>query len=188
PQQAVNFPLAGVSGVREGYAQRGEIQVRLRVQRSHEPECEELEKLLVRLVEFLHVAGSQYFLLLVRKDLEDERFISSSAVMHQVFERFGDRRQRAGKVEKNANRPHVHLCRDVQPEEWVIRLGRGQLEEPAGKRRARGYRCPITGVARAQPRTGPAPPRTSSDRGSATSRARRRRGSTATGSCEGQWA
>src|SRR5262249_22590172 len=102
----------------------------LRVQRSHEPECEELEKLLVRLVEFLHVADSQYYLVLVPKDLEEERFISRSAVMHQVVERFGGCSRRTGEVEENANRLHVPLCRDVQPEEWVIRLGRGQLEEP----------------------------------------------------------
>ena len=92
----MNLPLAGVSGVRKGYAQRGEIQVRLRVQRANEPECEEFEKLLVRLVEFLHLPDSQYYLILVPKDLEDERFITSSAVMHQVFERFGDRGRRAG--------------------------------------------------------------------------------------------
>ena len=108
--------------MREGYAQWGKIQVRLLVQRANEPECEEFEKLLVRLVEFLHMADSQYYLILVPKGLEDERFISGSAVMRQVFERFGDRWRRAGKVEENANRPHVHLCRDVQSEEVVIRL------------------------------------------------------------------
>jgi len=45
--------------MREGYTQRGEIQVRLRVQRANEPECEEFEKLLARLVEFLHMPDSQ---------------------------------------------------------------------------------------------------------------------------------
>ena len=73
--------------MREGYAQRGEIHIRLPVQRANEPECEEFEKLLVRLVEFLHMADSQYYLILVPKDLQDKRFISSSAVMRQVFER-----------------------------------------------------------------------------------------------------
>ena len=82
------------------------------------------------LFEFLHMADSQYYLIHVPKDLEDERFIRSSAVMRQVFERFGDRSRRAGKIEKDANRPHVHLCRDVQSEEVVVRFCRGQLKEP----------------------------------------------------------
>jgi len=112
----VNFPQTGVSGMCEGYAQRGKIQVRLPVQRANEPECKEFEKLLVRLVEFPHMADRQDYLILVPKYLEDERFISSSAVMRQVFERFRDRRRRTGKVKKNANRPDVHLCRDVQSE------------------------------------------------------------------------
>src|SRR5215472_19166937 len=81
-------------------------------------------------MEFLRMADSQYYLILVPTDLEDERFITSSAVMRQVFERFGDRRRRTGKVEKNANRPHVHLGRDVQSEEVVVGLHRGQFEEP----------------------------------------------------------
>jgi hypothetical protein len=72
---------------------------------------------------------SQYSVILVPKDLQDQRFITSSAVMRQMFKRFGDRGRRAGKVEKNANRPHVHLRRDVQSEEVVIRLSRGALEE-----------------------------------------------------------
>ena len=46
------------------------------------------------------------------------------------FERFGDRSRRPGKVEENANGLDIHLCRDVQPEQRIVRLCRGQLEEP----------------------------------------------------------
>ena len=32
--------------------------------------------------------------------------------------------RRPGKIEENADRPQVHLCRDVQTEELIIRLDR----------------------------------------------------------------
>ena len=100
------------------------------MQRSNEPEREEFEKLPVLLVEFLHMADRQDYLILLSRDLNDEGLIGDLALTHQVVERFGDRSRRPGKVEKNPNGAHVHLCRDMQPEELVVRLCRGQLEEP----------------------------------------------------------
>jgi hypothetical protein len=126
----MNLPQIGVSRVRESYAQRGEIAICLLVQRSNEPERKEFEKLPVLLVEFLHMADSQDYLILLSRDLKGECLICGLAITRQVFERFGDRWGRPGKVEQNANGPQVHLCRDMQSEDLVIRLGRGQLEEP----------------------------------------------------------
>ena len=130
PQQTVNLPQIGVSGVGKCYARQGEIAVCLLVQRPNETECKKFEKLPVWLVEFLQMADSQDYLILLSRDLNDESFICGSTITDQVFERFGDRWRRPGKVEKNANGPQVHLSRDVQPEELVIRLCRRQFEEP----------------------------------------------------------
>jgi hypothetical protein len=126
----MNLSQIGVSRVAESYAQRGEIVICLFVQRSNEPEREEFEKLPVLLVEFLHMADGQDYLILLSRDLNDEGLICGSAITGQIFERFGDRSRRPGKVEKNANGAHVHLCRDMQPEDLVVRLCGGQLEEP----------------------------------------------------------
>src|SRR5215471_8143771 len=105
------------------------MAVCLLVQRSNEPECEEFEKLPVRLVEFLRMADSQGYLILVSRDLNNQSFICGCAITREVFERFRDRSCRPSKVEQNANGPQVHFCRDVQSEELVIRLCRGQLEK-----------------------------------------------------------
>src|SRR4029077_5386622 len=96
PQQAVNLPQIGVSGMGKCYPQRGEIAVRLLVQRSNEPECKELKKLPVRLVRFLHMADRQSYLVLPSRDLNDERLICGFAVTRQVVERLRDRRRRPG--------------------------------------------------------------------------------------------
>ena len=129
-QQTVNLPQIGVSGMGKRYARQGEIAVCFLVQRPYEPECKKFEKLPVGLVEFLQMADRQDYLILVSRDLNDESLICGSAITGQVFERFGYRWRRPGKVEQKANGPYVHLFRDVQSEELVIRLGRGQLEEP----------------------------------------------------------
>src|SRR6516162_3282554 len=125
------FSSPWLGGVSPRYApQSREIPVCLLVQRSNEPECKSLEKLPVRLVGFLHMPDRQNYLVLLLRDLNDESLICGSAITRQVFERFGDRLRRPGKVKKDANGPKVCLCRDVQPEELVIRLCCGQLEEP----------------------------------------------------------
>ena len=80
PQQAVNLPQIGVSGVGKGYTQQGEITVCFLVQRSNEPEREEFEKLPVLLVEFLHMADSQDYLILLSRDLNDEGLICDLAI------------------------------------------------------------------------------------------------------------
>jgi hypothetical protein len=100
------------------------------VQRSNEPQRKKFEKLPVWLVEFLQMADRQDYLILLSRNLSDESLICGSAKSGQVFECFGDRSRRPGKVEKKANGSRVHLCRDVQSEHLVIRLCRGQLEEP----------------------------------------------------------
>src|SRR6516165_2495890 len=102
----------------------------LPVQGSNEPEREEFEKLSVRLVEMLHMADRQCYLVLLPRSLDNESFICGCAVMRKVFERLGDRSRRPGNVKKDADGPHVHLGRDVQSKERVIRLCRGQLKEP----------------------------------------------------------
>jgi hypothetical protein len=56
----------------------------------------------VQLVEFLQMADSQDYLILLSRDLDDECLICGSAITGQVYERFGDRWRRPGKVEKNA--------------------------------------------------------------------------------------
>src|SRR6516162_8924356 len=106
------------------------MTVCLPVQRSNEPECEEFEKLPVRLVEMLHMADRQCYLVFPSRHLDDESFICGCAVTRKVFERLGDRSRGPRKVKKDANGLRVHLGRDVQPEELVICLCRGQLEEP----------------------------------------------------------
>jgi hypothetical protein len=95
-----------------------------------EPERKKFKKLPVRLVEFLQMADSQDYLILLSRDLTNERLICGPAITRQVFERFGDRSRRPGKVEENANGLDIHLCRDVQPEQRIVRLCRSQLEEP----------------------------------------------------------
>jgi hypothetical protein len=65
------------------------MAVCLPVHRSNEPEREELEKLPVRLVEMLHMADRQCYLLLPSRNPDDESFICGSAVMRKVFERLG---------------------------------------------------------------------------------------------------
>jgi hypothetical protein len=100
------------------------------VQRSNEPQRKKFEKLPVWLVEFLQMTDRQDYLILLSRNLSDKSLICGSAKSGQVFERFGDRSRRPGKVEKNANGPQVHLCRYVQSEHLVIGLCRGQLEEP----------------------------------------------------------
>jgi hypothetical protein len=100
------------------------------VQRPNEPERKKFEKLPVWLVEFLQMADRQDYLILLSRNLSDESLICGSAKSGQVFERFGDRSRRPGKVEQNANRPQVHLCRDVQSEHLVVRLCSGQFKEP----------------------------------------------------------
>jgi hypothetical protein len=129
PQQAMSLPQIGISGVREGYAQQSKIAICLLVQRPKEPERKKFEKLPVQLVEILQTADSQDYLILRPRDLNDESLIRGSAITGQVFERFGHRWRRPGKVEKNANGPHVHLCRNVQPEQRIVCLCCGQLKE-----------------------------------------------------------
>jgi hypothetical protein len=50
----MNFPQTRISGVGKSYAQRGEIAVRMSVQRSNEQECGKFEKLPMRLADFLY--------------------------------------------------------------------------------------------------------------------------------------
>ena len=109
----MNLPQIGVSGVGKGHARQSEIAVCLLVQRSNEPERKKFEKLPVRLLEFLHPADRQNYLVCLSRDLCDESLICGSAITRQVVERFGDRSRRSGKVEKKANGPNVYLCRDV---------------------------------------------------------------------------
>jgi hypothetical protein len=92
-------------------------------------EREEFEKLPVRVVEMLDMADRQCYLVLPSRNLDAENFICGCAVMRKVFERLGDRSRRPGKIKQDADGPHVHFGGDVQPEELVIRLRRGQLEE-----------------------------------------------------------
>jgi hypothetical protein len=126
----VNLPQIGVSGVGECYAQQRKIAVCFLVQRTNEPKRKEFEKLSMRLVELLQMADSQDYFILLPRDLSDESLICGSAITRQVFERFGDRWRRPGKVEQKADGPQIHLGRDVQSEELVIRLCGGQLEKP----------------------------------------------------------
>jgi hypothetical protein len=46
-----------------------------------------------------------------------------------MFESLRDRRRRCGKIEKNAGVSQIHLRRDVQPEERIVRLDRRELSE-----------------------------------------------------------
>jgi hypothetical protein len=126
----VNLPEIGVSAVGKCYAQQGEIAVRLLLQCVNEPEREKFEELSVWFAGIVQMTDLQDYLVPLSRDLNDESLICGSAITGQVFERFGDRWRRPGKVEQKANGPYVHLFRDVQSEELVIRLGRGQLEEP----------------------------------------------------------
>ena len=61
PQQAVNLPQIGISGVGKCYTQQGEIAVCLLVQHSNEPEREKFKKLPVLLVELLHMTERQNY-------------------------------------------------------------------------------------------------------------------------------
>jgi hypothetical protein len=88
---------------------------------------DKLGKLLSRLVVLVDWAHSQYCLTLVLRDLEVDCFVRRSRVSRQVFESVRDRRRGRGKIEKDASVSQIHLCRDVQPEERIVRLDRGEL-------------------------------------------------------------
>jgi hypothetical protein len=47
-----------------------------------------------------------------------------------VSKRIKDRSRRSGKIEEDACAAHVHLCRDMQPQQRVVHLSGGELEEP----------------------------------------------------------
>jgi hypothetical protein len=126
----MNLSQARVPRVRKGYAPRGEVAVRKPLQRSDNRQRAELGKLSARLIQCEHRVCRQDRLVFMLRDLEADRFARRSHIPHEVFERFRDRRRRGRKVEKNANSSHVHLRRNVQPEERIVRLGRGELEEP----------------------------------------------------------
>ena len=58
---------------------------------------------------------------------EVDCFVRRFGISRQVFESFRDRRRSRGKVEEDTSVSQIHLCRDVQPEERIVRLDRGQL-------------------------------------------------------------
>ena len=76
----MNLPQIGVSGVGKCYARQGEIAVCSLVQCSNEPERKKLEKLPARLVEFLHIADRQDYLILLSRDLTDKSLICRPAI------------------------------------------------------------------------------------------------------------
>src|SRR6516164_9080942 len=94
------------------------MTVCLPVQRSHEPEREELEKLPVRLVEMLHMADRQCYLVLPSRNLDDESFICGCAVMRKVFERLGDGSRRPGKVKQDAVARMSISAATCSPRSW----------------------------------------------------------------------
>src|SRR6267154_2018817 len=123
----MDFPQRQVPRVRKGHAQWGEVAIRRLVQRSNDGQRDKLGKLLSRLVVLVDWAHSQYCLTLVLRDLEVDCFVRRSRVSRQVFESVRDRRRGRGKIEKDASVSQIHLCRDVQPEERIVRLDRGEL-------------------------------------------------------------
>src|SRR5215472_3319366 len=88
------------------------------------------QKLPPRLVVPADWAHSQYGFTFVPRDFEVDCFVRRSRIPHQVFESFRDRRRGRGKVEKNTSVSQIHLRRNVQPEERIVRLGSGELQEP----------------------------------------------------------
>src|SRR5690348_11953440 len=105
----MNFPQIRISGMGEGCAYWIEMAIRVAVQCSNEPECNEFEKLPVRLVEFLHLTDSQDYFILKTRDLNDESIICGCAITREIFERFRYSSHRPGEIEKNANSSQVHL-------------------------------------------------------------------------------
>src|SRR5215472_15810480 len=95
PQQPVNLPQIGISGVGKSHPRQGEIAVCLLLQCSNKPERKKFEKLLMGFLELLHTTDRQDYLILVLQDLYDESFICGPAITRQVFERFADRSRRA---------------------------------------------------------------------------------------------
>jgi len=126
-QDAMDLPQPGVPRVREGHVRRGEVSVRRPIQRSNDGQRDKFGKLPPRLVVPADWAHSQYRFALVLQDLEVNRFVCRSRISRQVFETFRDRRRSCGKVEKDTSVSQIHLRRDVQPEERIVRLDRGEL-------------------------------------------------------------
>src|SRR5215469_10613514 len=126
-QDAMDLPQSGISGVREGHARRGEVAVRRPIQRSNDGQRDKLGKLPPGLVVPADWAQSQYGFTFVLRDFEVDCFVRRSRIPRQVFESFRDRRRSRGKVEKYTSVSQIHLRRDVQPEERIVRLGSSEL-------------------------------------------------------------
>jgi hypothetical protein len=79
-------------------------------------------------------AHSQYGFTFVLRDFKVDGFVRRSRVSRHVFESFQDRRRSRGKVEKDTSVSQIHLRRDVQSEQRIVRLDSGKLEEPMLRR------------------------------------------------------
>jgi hypothetical protein len=113
--------------MRKRHARRGKVAVRRPIQRSDDGQRDKLGKLPPRLVVPADRSQRHYGFTLVLGDLEAECFVCRSRVSCQVFESFRDSRRSRGKVKKDTDVSQIHLRRDVQPEERVVRFDRGEL-------------------------------------------------------------
>jgi hypothetical protein len=113
--------------MRKRHARRGKVAVRRPIQRSHDGQRDKLGKLPPRLVVLADRPQRHYGFTSVLRDLEVESFVCRSRVSGQVFESFHDGRRSRGKVKKDTDVSQIHLRRDVQPEERIVRFGCGEL-------------------------------------------------------------
>jgi hypothetical protein len=123
----MDFPQRQVPSVCKGHARRGEVAVCRPIQRSNDGQRDKLGKLPSGLVALVDWAHRQYCLTFVLRDLEVDCFVRRSRISRQMLESFRDRRRSRRKIEKDARVTKIHLCRDVQPEERIARLDRGEL-------------------------------------------------------------
>jgi len=121
-QDAMDLSQPRVPRVREAHARRGEVVVRRPIQRSNDGQRDKLGKLPPRLVVPADWAHSQYGFTFVLRDFEVNCFVRRSRIPRQVFESFQDRRRSRGKVEKDTSVSQIHLRRDVQPKQRIVRL------------------------------------------------------------------
>src|ERR1700751_5532536 len=78
----------------------------------------------------------------VARDIQADRFAGCTRISDQVVERVLNRGRRGREVKKNAGVPQIHFGSDMQPEERVVRLDSGELEESALSRKGYAARFP----------------------------------------------
>src|SRR3954452_25171914 len=122
-QNAMNFSQSKVSGVCKGYLQRREVPVCQLAQHSVECQGDKLGMLSGQLIEREHTSKSQYCFVLPTCDLKADLLSHGCRIPPEIFECFGHRRAGGRNVVEETDTTQVHLCRNVQPKQRIVRFG-----------------------------------------------------------------